>query len=176
MGVPKRGSRAMSSAQWPAGPAGHVGAAGGQTRCEMRFIAWEWAHGSAGRARDRCTEMVQMRSGRLGLRGKPDARARFKLARGNARHAGKRGSPAEVSGTAWRARACARANEVQAQAGAGSAKRWARAGCQPTQTRFTRAGSPPKRGSPASFLPARQFSNFGRPNHPNLACKAIFIE
>ncbi|KAF2321025.1 hypothetical protein GH714_032843 [Hevea brasiliensis] len=53
MGGPKRGSRAKSSAQWACWVWGCVGAAGGQTRRETRFIARERARESAGHTRER---------------------------------------------------------------------------------------------------------------------------
>ncbi|KAF2324918.1 hypothetical protein GH714_021271 [Hevea brasiliensis] len=56
--------------------------AGRQTRRETRFIARERARGKGRGARDAYGNEVQTCAGRLGARGRPDARARFKLARG----------------------------------------------------------------------------------------------
>ncbi|KAF2316461.1 hypothetical protein GH714_041802 [Hevea brasiliensis] len=71
------------------------------------------SHGAGARERLGRARRVRKRGsnvrGKTGRARKPDARARFKQARGNARRArANEVQPAEVSGSAWRARALAR--------------------------------------------------------------------
>ncbi|KAF2303183.1 hypothetical protein GH714_014403 [Hevea brasiliensis] len=84
---------------------------------------------------------------------------RFKLGAGAARRAGKRGSP-EGSRSAWRALGARGRNAGRARAASPPNEvhpRW-----QPAKTRF-----------PASFLPTRPNSNFGRQREFQLGMKAI---
>ncbi|KAF2324527.1 hypothetical protein GH714_015056 [Hevea brasiliensis] len=95
----------------------------GQTRRETRFIAREGRAGMLGARADE----VQISAGRLGARGADEVQTG-------------RGSCEARGQTRF-----ARRFQKRLESAGGREERWARAGCQPAQTRFTRAGSPPKR-------------------------------
>ncbi|KAF2282498.1 hypothetical protein GH714_044021 [Hevea brasiliensis] len=122
-GSPKRGSRPSLAQNGPSA-CGPRGAAARADKARNEVHRAGTARGNAGRARGR-----------------------------GSNQRGKAGRGRGQTGSNWaRELRGARANEVrpkvpEALESAGRARevRWARAGCQPAQTRFTRAGSPPKR-------------------------------
>ncbi|KAF2282410.1 hypothetical protein GH714_043987 [Hevea brasiliensis] len=127
-----------------------------------------------GRPKTRFTGQVwrttaRRRAGRVGAaRGQARRETRF-IARSGARERpGARDSVRKrvqhVRGKDW-ARA---GGQTRGRGSTGARERQRARANEPAQTRFTRAGSPPKRGSPPE-LPTRQFSNFGRPNHSKSA-------